>query len=118
MTVPTLVSQLNGETAGEALSALCALGKTKAGREEINGLLEDRLPLYSAAQSPTSKVRKNAYRLMGALEDERDLPVLRAALQQEETLFAIPSLILALGRLGDEAQVQSQNNERRCFRAA
>ena len=107
MTAQTYIEQLNTEAAGEALSALCVLGKTRAGREEINGLLGDRLPLYSAAQSPTPKVRKNAYRLMGALEDERDLPVLRAALQEEETLFAIPSLILALGRLGDEATLRA-----------
>ena len=82
MTAQTYIQQLNTEAAGEALSALCVLGKTKAGREEINGLLGDRLPLHRAAQSPTPKVRKNAYRLMGTLEDKRDLPALRAALQQ------------------------------------
>ena len=107
MTAQTYIEQLDTEAAGEALSALCVLGKTRAGREEINGLLGDRLPLHRAAQSPTPKVRKNAYRLMGALEDERDLPVLRTALQKEETLFAIPSLILALGRLGDEATLRA-----------
>ena len=44
---------------------------------------------------------------MGALEDGRDLPVLRAALQTEETLFAIPSLLLALGRLRDEESLRA-----------
>ena len=107
MTVQTLIAQLNGEAAGEALSALCVLGKTKAGREEINGLLGDRLSLYEAARSETPKVRKNAYRLMGALEDDRDLPALRAALQREKTLFAVPSLLLALGRLGDEGTLRA-----------
>ena len=107
MTAQTYVSQLNGEAAGEALSALCVLAKTKAGREEINGLLGDRLPLREAAASPVPKVRKNAYRLMGALEEERDLPVLRAALAKEETLFAVPSLLLALGRLGDEETLRA-----------
>ena len=107
MTAQPYVSQLTGEAAGEALSALCALAKTKAGREEINGLLGDRLALHRAASSPTPKVRKNAYRLMGALEDGRDLPVLRAALQTEETLFAIPSLLLALGRLRDEESLRA-----------
>ena len=102
MTAQRYIEQLSGEAAGEALSALCALSKTKAGRTEINGLLGDRLSLHEAASSPTPKVRKNAYRLMGALEDDRDLPVLREALHREETLFAIPSLLLALGRLGDE----------------
>ena len=107
MTSQTYVSQLNGEAAGEALSALCALAKTKAGREEINALLGDRLSLHEAAGSPLSKVRKNAYRLMGALEDDRDVPVLRQALQREQTLFAIPSLLLALGRLGDEETLRA-----------
>ena len=106
MTVQEYVSQLNGEAAGEALSALCALGKTKTGRDQINGLLGDRLALYAGARSEKPKVRKNAYRLMGALEDKRDLPVLREALQKEETLFAIPSLLLALGRLGDEGTLR------------
>ena len=107
MTVRSYIEQLRGEAAGEALSALCALGKTKAGREEINGLLGDRLSLREAASSPTPKVRKNAYRLMGALEDRRDLPALREALQREETLFAVPSLLLALGRLGDEETLRA-----------
>ena len=107
MTAQGYIEQLNGEAAGEALSALCALGKTKAGREEINGLLGDRLALHGAAASEKPKVRKNAYRLMGALEDGRDLPVLREALQKEETLFAVPSLLLALGRLGDEETLRA-----------
>ena len=107
MTVQAYVSQLNGEAAGEALSALCALAKTKAGRDQINGLLGDRLALYSAARSATPKIRKNAYRLMGALGDTGDLPVLRSSLQTEETLFAIPSLLLALGRLGDERTLRA-----------
>ena len=107
MTVQAYVSQLNGEAAGEALSALCALAKTKAGRDQINGLLGDRLALYSAARSATPKIRKNAYRLMGALGDKGDLPVLRSSLQTEETLFAIPSLLLALGRLGDERTLRA-----------
>ncbi len=107
MTVQNWITQLDGEAAGEALSALCALGKTKAGRTEINDALGDRLSLYDAARSEKPKVRKNAYRLMGALEDKRDLPVLREALGREETLFAIPSLLLALGRLGDEKTLRS-----------
>ena len=107
MTAQPYVSQLSGEAAGEALSALCVLGKTKAGREEINALLGDRLSLWAAARSEKPKIRKNAYRLMGALEDERDLPVLRASLQKEETLFAIPSLLLALGKLGDERTLRA-----------
>ena len=107
MTVQTYIAQLNGEAAGEALSALCALAKTKAGRDQINRLLGDRLALHAAARSERPKVRKNAYRLMGALEDKRDLPILRQAMEKEETLFAIPSLLLALGKLGDEESLRA-----------
>ena len=107
MTARPYIEQLNTEAAGEALSALCVLGKTRAGREEINERLGDRLSLHAAAQAPTPKVRKNAYRLMGALEDDRDIPVLRQALETEETLFAIPSLLLALGKLGDEETLRA-----------
>ena len=107
MTARTYVEQLNTASAGEALSALYALGRTRAGREEINGLLGDRQSLYAAAASPIPKVRKNAYRLMGALEERKDLPALRAALGREQTLFAIPSLLLALGRLGDEETLRA-----------
>lgn len=107
MTARDYIAELHGEAAGEALSALCVLGKTKAGRDQINELLGDRQSLWGAAQSPTPKVRKNAYRLMGALEDARDLPTLRAALGREETLFAIPSLLLALGRLRDEGTLRA-----------
>ena len=107
MTAQTYIEQLNSEAAGESLSALCALARTRAGREEINGLLGDRLSLHAAAASSTPKVRKNAYRLMGALEEAQDLPVLQAALQKEETLFTIPSLLLALGRLGDEGTLRA-----------
>ena len=102
MTARDYVSQLSGETAGEALSALCAMARTRAGREEINALLGDRKSLYEAAGSDVPKVRKNAYRLIGALEDTRDVPVLREALSKEGTLFTIPSILLSLGRLGDE----------------
>jgi 16S rRNA G966 N2-methylase RsmD len=100
MTAAELIQQLNGETAVEALSALCALAKTKQGKAEIEALLSDRTVLSTLVHSELPKVRKNAYRLIGALEDERDAALLTSALETETTLFAIPSLLLALGRLG------------------
>ena len=100
MTAAELFEKLNGETAVEALSALCALAKTKQGRSEIEALLSDRTVLSALVHSELPKVRKNAYRLIGALENARDADVLSAALETETTLFAIPSLLLALGRLG------------------
>lgn len=99
MTAEELFLKLNGETATEALSALCALAKTKQGRTEIEALLRDRAVLSALANSPQPKVRKNVYRLIGALENQADAPLLVSALESETTLFTIPSLLLALGRL-------------------
>lgn len=99
MTAAELLEKLNGETAVEALSALCALAKTKQGRAEIEEALSDRKRLSELAESEQPKVRKNVYRLIGALENERDVPILVHALETETTLFAVPSLLLALGRL-------------------
>ncbi len=99
MTAFELITQLNGDTATEALSALCAIAKTKQGRAEIEACLSDRAILSALAGSEQPKVRKNVYRLIGALENEADVPILSHALETETTLFTVPSLILALGRL-------------------
>ena len=100
MTTADWFSELNREHAAEALSALCALAKTKQGRSEIEEQLSDRAVLAALAQSPQPKVRKNLYRLVGALENERDVPLLAHALETETTLFAVPSILLSLGKLG------------------
>lgn len=100
MTAAELVQKLNGETAAEALSALCAIAKTKQGRAEIEAALSDRSILRALINSDSPKVRKNVYRLIGALENEADVPLLVRALETEATLFAVPSLLLALGKLG------------------
>ena len=100
MTTADWVAELSGEHAAEALSALCALAKTKQGRAEIEAQLSDRAALTALANSEQPKVRKNLYRLIGALENERDVPLLTEALKTETTLFTVPSLLLALGKLG------------------
>ncbi len=99
MTTSELIGKLNGETAVEALSALCAIARTKQGRAEIEAGIGDRSILAALAGSEQPKVRKNVYRLIGALENEADAPLLANALETETTLFTVPSLILALGRL-------------------
>ena len=99
MTAAELVAKLNGESAVDALSALCAIAKTKQGRAEIEASLGDRALLSALAESEQPKVRKNVDRLIGALEDEAYVQTLCRALETETTLFAVPSLLLALGRL-------------------
>lgn len=91
---------LDSERAAEALSALCVLAKTAQGRTEIETAIGDRSILPILAESGQPKVRKNLYRLLGALGNERDIPLLQRALDTETTLFAVPSLLLSLGKLG------------------
>lgn len=102
-----LVCDLSDESPAEALSALCSFAKTKQGKSEIEKELSGRENLYRLLKSDSAKVRKNTYRLIGALGDQNDIPALSEALRMEETLFAVPSLLLALGSLGAEETLRS-----------
>ncbi len=84
------------------LSALCAAAKSARERALINQAFSDRTPLYQALASDVAKTRKNAARLLGALESQSDTPALLQALQREETRFVRPSIILALGATGGQ----------------
>lgn len=107
MTAKEYVQALQGAEGAEALSALCVLAKSKEGRREIEEALGDHLILRGCTLSPEPKVRKNAYRLIGALGQKTDVGCLKRALEKEETFFAIPSLLLALGSLGEEEALRS-----------
>lgn len=100
MTTAEYIFQIHTETGAEALSALCIQAKTLQGKEDIRKYLSFET-LAEAAHDPSPKKRKNAYRLIGLLSDAAYLSVLRDALQNEKTLFAIPSLLLSLGALKD-----------------
>lgn len=99
-----LVAEIETNPA-EALSALCAAVKKQAAREIVLELVENRASVCAALESPDAKARKNAARLLGALERESDAPALIAALNREGTRFVVPSILLALGSVGGaEAQ--------------
>lgn len=85
------------------LSALTAAAKKKADKEAIDAAFSDRTPLYAQLSAAEPKLRKNAARLLGALGDGRDAAALAAALPAERTLFVVPSILLALGRVGGSA---------------
>lgn len=87
----------------ETLSALCAEAKKPAARDQIDRANENRETLYALLIADAPKTRKNAARLLGALAKERDAAALTEALSREETLFVIPSILLALGSVGGEA---------------
>lgn len=97
-----LCASVPADPAG-ALSALTALAKKQAEREAINRLLTDRASVYAALENADPKARKNAARLLGALEQSRDAEALAAALARETTLFVVPSILLALGSVGGAA---------------
>lgn len=95
------IAAIGSPEESSALSALCAQAKAKAAREYIeNALPRDRL--YAVLHSEEPKARKNAARLIGAFENEKDSPALIEALNLETTRFVRPSLLLALGAAGGE----------------
>ena len=85
-----------------SLSSLAAHAKKLAARDMLNRIFSDRAPLYHALSAPEPKARKNAARLLGALNQKRDLDALVQALDTERTLFVIPSILLALGSIAGE----------------
>ncbi|MDO4543378.1 MAG: methyltransferase domain-containing protein [Clostridia bacterium] len=104
--IERLINELNGEGAAQALSALCAHAKSGKGREEIAEQL-DRSSLMQLIKSDEPKVRKNAYRLIGALKDRAYAPALCESLKNEDRLFCVPSLLLALGSLEQREALES-----------
>lgn len=90
-----------GKEPAAALSALVAAAKKQAARKYIDTSFS-RDKLYAALQHADPKARKNAARLLGALENRKDAPALIAALKAETTRFVRPSMLLALGAVGGE----------------
>ncbi len=98
-----LIALLPTQSAAAALSELTAAAKKRAGRTEVDALLGDRSAVKALLHAPDAKARKNAARLLGALGHAADAEALIAALARERTLFAIPSILLALGSVGGSA---------------
>lgn len=96
------IMAVSGENPAAALSALVAAAKKEAARKYIDSVLS-RDRLYAALQHADPKARKNAARLLGALEHASDAPALIAALSVEAIRFVRPSMLLALGAVGGEA---------------
>ena len=97
-----LVSTITTEPV-TALSALAAHAKKRAARETLEHIFSERTILYAALSAPEPKARKNAARVLGAFANERDTDALIRALETEQTRFVIPSILLALGAIANEA---------------
>lgn len=92
------------ENNAAACGFLSRLAKKKKYKDELNARLYDRRLLYQGIKSDDPKMRKNAARLMGALQQERDASVLIEALKAETQRYARASIILSIGAVGgDEA---------------
>lgn len=102
-----LLNALEGEDAAAALGTLSLLARSKREREAINAKLGDRAILRRLWKSDSPKQRKNLARLLGALCEPADLPLLQEMAQSETTLFVIPSILLALGSLGAEDSLRA-----------
>lgn len=87
---------------------LCRCAKKKEYAQRIQAKLNpDRTTLSYALRSENAKLRKNAARLMGQLQDPADAQPLIEALGCEATLFVLPSIILALGTIGTNEAKQA-----------
>lgn len=102
------LAALGGDEETAALSALCAAAKKKTAAEYIDRHI-DRGRLHAALKSEKPKTRKNAARLIGALQNPLDEEALIVALAGEETRLVRPSVILALGALGGERAAGALN---------
>ena len=95
-----LAAAAGGDPAA-ALSALVAAAKKEAARKYIDKAFS-RDKLYAGLSHADPKARKNAARLLGALENRQDAIALITALKAETTRFVRPSMLLALGAIGGE----------------
>lgn len=69
----------------------------------------DYTPLIEYAKKEDAKVRKNAYIIMGEIQDDIILSTLLEALSNERTYFNLPSILLALGNIGNSSIIDIIN---------
>lgn len=111
--IQTLWAACFDENAAQSLAQLIPLAK----KQRVQAWIKEQpnyATLRSILQSDRPKVRKNVARLLGQLTMENDLPSLIDALEKEETLFVVPSLILSIGMFPcEEARVALQASQDR-----
>ena len=95
-------SGAESEKAAQTLSGLYGFARKKQFAEEMRALEPSAFPLGSFLRSSRPKTRKNAARLIGILSLERETEGLVRLLETEETLYVIPSVLLALGNIRND----------------
>ena len=95
------------EETQQILSELYVLARKKQFADEMKKLDPQAFPLGRFLLSTRPKTRKNAARLIGILSLERETDGLIRLLETEETLYVIPSVLLALGNMKSESAVKA-----------
>ena len=97
----TLWTAIFNETPASALAEMIPLARQQRVQAWIFAQ-PNYADLHLLLRHDAPKVRKNTARLLGQMQKSDDLPALTASLAHEETLFVLPSLILAIGRFDDD----------------
>lgn len=86
-----------------ASGLLWRCSRSKEMKERIEEFLgEDRALLYQNLKHSSPKMRQNTARLISYIGREQDLEPLITALDNEQTRFSRPALILAIGAIGTD----------------
>lgn len=102
-------TSLSERERAQAATFLIRASKRAAMRDMLLASFKlDPVPLYSALESGSAKLRRNAARLMGELKCESYIAPLFAALEREDTRFVRPSILLALGSCASECGNDSE----------
>jgi len=89
-------------------SLMCALLKKKAQKNSLNEYLSEtnNASLLKALSLSSPKLRKNAARIMGLLKEEAYAPLLVSALNRETQNYVRPSIIQAIGSIGEKTSIE------------
>lgn len=89
-------------------SLMAAMLKKKAQRDSLTAYLEEtnNSSLIKALSLSSPKLRKNTARVMSALNDEAYSPLLISALKKETQQYVRPSLVQAIGSIGESNSIK------------
>lgn len=96
------------ETGKDERALLLTLSRMVKSAKCMNELInrwraENYKPLINFSRHEDAKVRKSAYIIMGKIQDKRIQDALIRRLDEEKTLFVVPSILLALGNFKGDA---------------
>lgn len=89
-------------------SLMAAMLKKKAQSDSLSAYLQEtnNSSLIKALSLSSPKLRKNVARVMGALNDKTYSPLLVSALNKETQQYVRPSLVQAIGSIGEKSSIE------------